>query len=350
MASPHSPRIALLWRGDAEVRARGAAETGRFGAVFAALRADGLAPEPCIYDEAFEAEIRAQLAGCAAVLVWVNPLQGGVRRRTALNDLLGEVAAAGVMVSAHPEVIAKLGVKAVLWTTRSLGWSGDAQLCPDPAALAVEFPARVAAGPRVLKQNRGNDGVGVWKVEAAADGKVRVQEAASGAEPRLLPTSEFLTERLAAFADADGYVDQAWQPRIAEGMIRVYSSGDRVVGFGHHLVRALAPPDAGPGGPRLYTGAADPRFQRLRRRMAEAWLPELCRVLAISRDDLPAIWDADFLLGPRDGAGDDTYVLCEINVSSVYPFPDGAPAEIARTLSRRLGIAQACPAGAQTTG
>jgi hypothetical protein len=28
--------------------------------------------------------------------------------------------------------------------------------------------------------------------------------------------------------------------------------------------------------------------------------------------------------------GEDTYVLCEINVSSVAPFPDQAPAEIAR--------------------
>ena len=46
---------------------------------------------------------------------------------------------------------------------------------------------------------------------------------------------------------------------------------------------------------------------------------------------LPAIWDADFLLGPPDAAGLDTYVLCEINVSSVLPFPDIAADSIART-------------------
>jgi hypothetical protein len=51
---------------------------------------------------------------------------------------------------------------------------------------------------------------------------------------------------------------------------------------------------------------------------------------------LPIIWDADFLYGPRDAAGQDTYVLCEINVSSVFPFPEQAALEIARLAMARL--------------
>ena len=39
---------------------------------------------------------------------------------------------------------------------------------------------------------------------------------------------------------------------------------------------------------------------------------------------LPAPWDVDFLFGPKTATGQDTYVLCEINVSSVAPFPDKA--------------------------
>jgi hypothetical protein len=340
-----SNRIALVWRGDAEARARGAAEQGRFPAVFETLKAARLAPEPCIYDEAFEDEVRAQLEGCAAALVWVNPLQSGMRRRTSLDALLREVAAAGVLVSAHPDVAAKMGVKAVLWRTRELGWSGDPRLYDDAASFPEVFTAAVATGPRVLKQNRGNDGVGVWKVEAAGEGSALIQEAASGSEPQTRPLADFIVERLAAFADCDGYVDQAWQPRIAEGMTRCYMTGDRLVGFGHHLVRALAPVDAGPGGPRLYSGPADPRFQRLKVLMERTWTPGLCRVLGIAPDDLPVIWDADLLLGPRDADGADTYVLCEINVNSVFPFPEEAPAEIARTLARRLvGERQSSPA------
>src|SRR5204862_5870886 len=125
-----------------------------------------------------------------------------------------------------------------------------------------------------------------------------------------------------------------------EGMIRAYMSGDRLVGFGHHLVRALAPLDAGPGGPRLYSGASDPRFQRLRALMERTWTPGLARILEIDPDQLPVVWDADFLLGARGEDGQDSYVLCEINVSSVYPYPEEAPDEIARTLRSRFAARQ----------
>ncbi|EJN12386.1 hypothetical protein PMI42_04273 [Bradyrhizobium sp. YR681] len=50
------------------------------------------------------------------------------------------------------------------------------------------------------------------------------------------------------------------------------------------------------------------------------------------------IWDADFLYGPRDASGADTYVLCEINASSCFAIPDEAPAAIARTVKLRLSL------------
>ena len=52
--------------------------------------------------------------------------------------------------------------------------------------------------------------------------------------------------------------------------------------------------------------------------------------------ELPMIWDADFILGPTGADGADTYVLGEINVSSIFPMPDEAPAEIARRVANRL--------------
>jgi hypothetical protein len=47
------------------------------------------------------------------------------------------------------------------------------------------------------------------------------------------------------------------------------------------------------------------------------------------------IWDADFMLGTPGADGTDSYVLGEINVSSVFPIPDEASAEIARDGSKR---------------
>ena len=63
-------------------------------------------------------------------------------------------------------------------------------------------------------------------------------------------------------------------------------------------------------------------------------------LLALSLDDLPMIWDADFLLGAKTAAGRDSYVLCEINASSVFPLPDEAPDAIAATLLDGLARAK----------
>jgi hypothetical protein len=70
--------------------------------------------------------------------------------------------------------------------------------------------------------------------------------------------------------------------------------------------------------------------------MEDDWTPRLAKMLDIHRQSLPIIWDADFLYGPWTAAGDDTYVLCEINVSSVFPIPDQAPDEIASLVEARL--------------
>lgn len=332
-----NPKVAIVWRGAPHERGRVRLVDSRFAALAHALADAGFEPEACLYDEAVEAPVKAQLLGCAAALVFVNPLQDG-RRRDRLDAVLREVAAAGVLVSAHPDVIDRMGVKAVLWAARELTWGSDVHFHTDAAEFAQLFPRRVAAGPRVLKPNRGNGGQGVWKVEAAGEGQVRVQAADGDPAPHTLSMTALFAARAADFAQAGGLVDQAWQPRIAEGMVRCYMSGDRLAGFGRQPVRALAPADAGPGGPRLYSGPEDPRFQRLRALMEREWTPGLTRILGIDPDELPLIWDADLLLGPKGSDGSDSYVLCEINASSVFPMPEEAPRAIAGTLSRRLGV------------
>ena len=70
--------------------------------------------------------------------------------------------------------------------------------------------------------------------------------------------------------------------------------------------------------------------------METEWTPQMMRLLDIDAASLPIIWDADFLYGPRTASGEDTYVLCEINVSSVFAIPEQAPAAIARLAMGRL--------------
>jgi hypothetical protein len=328
-------RVAIVWRGATDAPDALRPDSGRLKAIFEGLNRRGLRPEPAPYDEGHSDAFIQRLHQMHAVLVWVNPLDAG-RNRKALDDILREVAAAGVFVSAHPDVIARMGVKAVLHRTRTLGWGSDTRYYETPAAFATEFPKLLAHGPRVLKRNRGNGGIGVWKVESVDKGMVRVQEADGKAAIRVLPINEFIGEHRDTFFEDDGLLDQTYQPRLTEGMIRCYVSGQRVAGFGHQMVRALAPPEAGPAGRRLYSGPTDPRFQELKAVLERDWIPQMAELLTLSLNELPVIWDADFLLGPKNAAGQDSFVLCEINASSVFPIPDEAPDAIAATLLDRL--------------
>ncbi|KRB43928.1 Cj0069 family protein [Phenylobacterium sp. Root700] len=328
--------VAVVCRGDAQARREAQPQTSRLKAVFEALERQGIAAIPAVYVEDELEDLRDQLLAVDGVLVWVDPISAG-QRRTALNRLLEEVAAAGVFVSARPEVIAKMGVKAVLHATRDLGWGTDTRLYDTASVFEAEFPSVLTqAGPRVLKQDRGNGGIGVWKVEVLDSGAVRAQEARAEAEPRTLRLADFMTERGADFADGGRLIDQPFQPRLPEGMIRCYMSGAHVVGFGCQIIRGLMSADAGPPGPRIMSGPDDPQFRALRANMEHDWTPGLVRRLEIAPEALPVIWDADFLLGPKTADDADTYVLCEINVSSVFPIPEPAPDALARTTLHRL--------------
>src|SRR5690348_12925168 len=332
-------RVAILWRGDEAERRNASAETGRFAAVTVALRDLGIDAEPVVYEDDVVGAVRAQLTTVDGVLVWVNPIHQG-RNRATLDALLREIAARGVWVSAHPDVILKMGTKEVLYRTRTMGWGCDTALYRSAEAMRAELPTRLAAGPRVIKRNRGNGGQGVWKVEMLPSlpnrPMVRVLDATEDAAEELA-LDAFLARCDEYFEDGC-VIDQPFQPRLSEGVVRCYMAGARCAGFGHQKVKALVDdPAARVGaGPRLYTSNAEPRFQRLRRLMEDEWTPQLTSMLDIAPRDLPMIWDADFMLGPRAADGSDSYVLGEINVSSVHPIPDEAPVEIARCVAERL--------------
>lgn len=331
MASGGRRCIALLYPGDRAARDRADPAASRFAPLFQALQAAGVAAEPAVYDDDFVDEVEAQLCGLRGVLVWHNPVENG-RTRAALDAMLRRVASRGVPVSAHPDTIVKLGTKDLLVDVRDLPFGTDTHRVDTLAQLRTDVVGRLARGPRVLKQHRGHSGIGVWRVEQLGAGRYAMRHAQRGCDTAQ-GTLDQLCERLAPFfADGGHMVDQAWQPRLAEGMVRAYLSGSRVAGFGHQAVNALfpaAPGEAPPApGPRLYSDADDPRFQRLRRLLDDSWVSLLARHLGLPPERLPVLWDADFLLGEADAAGEDRYVLCEVNVSSVAPYPASADAAI----------------------
>jgi hypothetical protein len=86
----------------------------------------------------------------------------------------------------------------------------------------------------------------------------------------------------------------------------------------------------------LYYGPDKPEFQDIKAKLEGGGVREMQSILNVDDNALPALWDADFLYGPKTLTGDDTYVLCEINVSSVAPFPDEALEPLAEFVARSL--------------
>src|SRR5262245_7875380 len=338
---PTSPyRVAIVFPADPARRQKTRLADSRFALTAAALAEKGIAVEGAPYVEDVVVGLGARRRCVGGVLVWINPIVDG-RDRTDLNKVLVDVAASGVFVSAHPDVIATMGTKDVLFRTRAMGWGCDTRHYPTLAAMHRELPESLATGAaRVLKQARGQSGDGIWKVELAdhagtsvvsshADGKVR--HAKRGSVETTMSLASFMAQCEPYFSRGDGMIDQIYQRRLTDGMVRCYLVRDRVEGFGEQLVNALYPAEPGAAansapqpGPRLYYPPTRADFQRLKDKLEREWLEQLCSIVGIEKARLPILWDADFLYGEKDADGADTYILCEINVSSVYPFPDDA--------------------------
>ena len=342
-------RIGVLWRG--EPRARRPAEDRGLGDLFDAFVALPVELVPVPFGDERVEEVRKQLRGLDGVLVWVNPIQDGANRQR-VDELLWEAVASGAWVSAHPEVIRKMGTKEVLFETRHLGWGSDTSLYRSVDELAERLPARLERhGRLVVKQGRGNGGNGVWSVELAEPGvpatlgsPVHVREARDkdGSIERV-SLGEFVQRCGPHFTWSGVLVDQEYQRRLADGLIRCYFSHGKVVGFRQQWPKGLLDvelsallPDRAPS---AMEGPDAPACQLLRQRAEETWVPEMARLLDLDVRELPVIWDADFLFGTKDARGEDSYVLCEINASAVWPFPPMASSTIAANTLARIAEA-----------
>ena len=337
-------QLAIVYPGDREARRLATRDNNRFAALFGAFAARGVDARPAVYNPEQVSDLREQLLALDGALVWVNPIEAG-RSRAALDDVLRDVAAAGVFVSTHPDVILQMGTKDVLVATRAMAWGSDVHHVDTLAALETGLRERLRGDAvRVLKQWRGHSGIGVWRVErdgrdgddgpVSAASPLTVQHAQRGSDRTTLRFDEFVARMAPYFDDGGHMVDQAWQPRMTEGMVRCYLVRDEVVGFGLQAVNALYPAPRGASGgeaptpsTRHYHPPDVPHLQALKHRLETEWVAELSRTLGIARERLPLLWDCDFLRGdaPPD---EERFVLCEINVSSVAPFPDSAIAPL----------------------
>src|SRR4051794_10257734 len=134
-------RVGLLARGDARANTPSARAATLMIPLIEAFGILGVRAEHVVYADDRVAEVREQLLRLDGALVWVNPIQDGATRAS-LDALLRDVAGRGVWVSAHPDVILKMGTKEVVFLTRSLGWGVETDIYYSAAELTQRFPTR----------------------------------------------------------------------------------------------------------------------------------------------------------------------------------------------------------------
>ena len=288
----------------------------------------GMSVETVLYNNGRAESLRVELQNLDALLVWVNPIEQG-QDRTVLDNLLADLQVAGVFVSAILETIIKIGTKRVLFDTRNMEWGSDVEMYSSFDEFRNGFLDTVKDGrPRVLKQIRGNGGDGVFKVRNVGNstGQLSVLHAKRGSTEQLMSFEELCAHFRKFFENGGPMLNQEWNDNLSNGMVRCYMTGNRVVGFGYQEINALFPSADKPvtPGKRFYFTENCALFSDLKEKMEARWIDQLTMETGLSPDKLPVIWDADFFINSMKPSSTGRYTLCEINVSSVSPFPESA--------------------------
>lgn len=316
-----------------------------------ALRAQGWHAEVVVYRPEWSDKLFDYVSGSFdAYISRVNPgnIPGGEEGYFALLERLAD---AGLAAFSRPAEMLAYGAKdALLKLNDTPLVPADTTAYYDVDSFRQAFPISLASGERVLKQNRGSTGEGIWRVQladesarpgsgqpVAGDAQVTCTEAVDNhTETHTL--AEFMTQCEAYLEGDNGMlVDMRFLPRIVEGEIRVLVVGDTPVSVIHKK------PAAGGNNfsATLFSGA------HYTHDAPEAW-PDLLAVFDRFRPVLaerlggelggtmPLLWTADFILADGDDGAEsvrtentgaesigqnkqarDAYVLGEINCSCV---------------------------------
>ncbi len=311
--------------------ARGGTDKGKYGfrkdskPIIDSLKKRGWTAEIIFYRDEDRGEIYCHTKEKAdAYISRVNP--GNLRDETGYFQMLRELVSNGVEGLPHPDAMIAYGAK------NSVERLKGTKIVPKDVytyfnfdELKEHFPISLAKGVRVLKQNRGSTGEGIWRVEVLnadrykgkipLDAKLKLTEAKDNhTEERTL--QDFLEFCIPYLEGLGGMLlDMPFLPRIKEGEIRVLMLRDNVVNVVHKKPADTA--DAFSA--TLFSGA------KYRYDKPEQW-PDLVKSVKSSLKDiqsrlgnydLPLIWTADFILDTNPKTGEDIYVLGEINASCV---------------------------------
>jgi len=294
-----------------------------------------------------------------AFIVRINPGQlsnpGVIEGAQAKFDaLMRDMVKKGKPVWSSPDVQTQMGAKDALVKIKDLSCGlTDTLAYYSEAELIEGFKKTCAFQPRVIKQNRGSAGEGIWlvwlqdKEYCKAFGDASLED---GDKLKLMEMNDNHTEYhtvkeflefcskgpggaagewksvfpgkyLEGGKEAGGQlVDQRLLPRISEGEVRMLMVKDTLFQIIHKKpVEGGMSAVGGVNIPTFFT-PDEPKFQDLRKKFESHDIPLLLEAMNLSDQPLPLIWTGDFIPADDDGRnpdGGDIYIVGEFNCSCV---------------------------------
>ncbi len=267
-----------------------------------------------------------------AVIVRINPgnLPNGEGK---LFEMLRQLHDSDVLIMTHPNTMMRFGAK------DALAKLADTDLVPEDtySYYTVEefektFPKSISYGTRVLKQNRGSTGTGIWRVEIV-DSKLGEYEAGDTLPMDTVVKCTEAVDNHVEYSSLGKFmkfchqyiegdngmlVDMRFMPRIVEGEIRILMVGENPIFVVHKKpVQEKDAFSATIASGAEYTYYKPEEYRELVDKFVDA-IPMISDKLGKIKNT-PIIWTGDFMLD-TDENGNDTFVLGEMNCSCVGFF------------------------------
>ncbi|KAJ1627798.1 hypothetical protein T492DRAFT_1146049 [Pavlovales sp. CCMP2436] len=301
-------------------------------------------------------EFTATVESYDALLVRINPGQlsqgttPGTQAR--FDDLMNALLAKGKLVWSSPGVQQQMGAKDALVKIKDMSCGlVDTFAYYEKAELEEGFKKTMAFQPRVIKQNRGSAGEGIWlcwlegkdycanfgDATLEDDDKIKLMEMNDNhvefhtVKEFIIfctdgPTAEGAGTWASSFpgkyleggkAQGGQLVDQRFLPRIAEGEVRMLMVGDVMQMIIHKKPEGGGLSAVGGNSDYTYFKPGCAEYAELESKFVNHDIPMVMKQLDLENDPLPILWTGDFI--PRDGdvPGTTDYVVGEFNCSCV---------------------------------
>jgi len=238
----------------------------------------------------------------------------------------------GIQVWPLPDVMELMGAKDALTKIADLRIGlPDTLSYYDEESFKAGFKKTMAFQPRVIKQNRGSSGEGIWITKlksgnycanygdrSCTDDEVLELMEANDNHAETHTVGEFI-EFCTQYLSGGMLVDQRFCPRVVEGELRLNLVGRKLVGIIHTKPKAGHLGRGRTDSIYTYYGPEEPLFKKLTYGFLEQDMDKVMPALGLGDHPMPLWWTSDFINASPVGTKreDEKWIVGEFNCSCV---------------------------------